>query len=128
MTGIEFSRRLAEKGYSYRESKKIYRDFMATLAEMLADGESLTVSNFGKFEVFDRKYNGGDAPKWVGADLQFGDSYKAVRFVPAPALKVSVVTGVAAEINPWSLGDGPKHKFQKGHVYYGKKNVNGSDE
>ena len=50
----DFINRFAEKGYTKRDSKIILHDFLGTLEEILAEGESVLFRGFGTFEVRER--------------------------------------------------------------------------
>lgn len=113
MTGAGFVKRLRQKGYSKRNAVQVYYDFLYTLAELLAEGESLTVPNFGRIEVFQRRFWGGSAPRWVDSSIQRGETYNSVRFVPHDALKASVCTGIPIIIDHRLGSDSTTGKYRR---------------
>ena len=119
MNGVAFVERLKKRGYSKANATQVYYDFLYTLAEAIADGEGLTIPNFGRFEIFQRTYNGGSLPGWVSQSMQRGDKYDSVRFVPHKALVASVTSGIPVVIDCRIGPDACMKKFRR------KKTVGG---
>lgn len=111
MTRLQFARRFAQKGYTYLESKKIVEDFIKTIVEVMAEGESIVFQNFGKFEVYDRAINKSDRPKWVSQELAIGETYKSLKFVPHKTLRAIVCTGMPFTFDVRSGTSTSKYKF-----------------
>jgi len=94
MTRLGLARRLAKKGYRYKDAEKIVNDMIQTMADILAEGEDIHIQNFGRFEIYNRKIGHGDRPKWASTDLTPDDTFKSIKFVPHNTLRMTVGAGV----------------------------------
>ena len=93
MTRLGLAKRFAEKGYPKKTAEKIVNELIVTMSEVLAEGESINLQNFGKFQVYDRRLGNVQRPNWVSSELGPDDTYKSIKFVPHSSLRICVCTG-----------------------------------
>jgi DNA-binding protein HU-beta len=91
----EFIERLAQKGYTKRDAGVIMEDFLATVTELLTDGESVMFRGFGNFEV--RNYAAKEVISPSTKEPISVPAYKAPHFTPGKLLKQKVKDGVAKD-------------------------------
>lgn len=89
MNKSDFMQQLIDRLGSKREAQAAFDAFMATLKRGLSDNGSVTLPNFGKFTIVQRKARAGRNPK-TGESIQI-PAKKALAFHPAK--------NITAEIN-----------------------------
>lgn len=87
----QFIERFAAKGYTKRDAATILHDFVLTIEEAMAEGESVKFRGFGTFEVRDRKERIGVSPK-DGERITI-PAYRTAKFTPGRVLKRAVSEG-----------------------------------
>ena len=89
------ARRLSEKGYTIKDSKRIMGDVVDLFMEVLAENEEINLRGFGKFVIRYRNVY-GDLPKWASDDNVDDNGnligHPVIRFIPSRALKISIST------------------------------------
>ncbi len=95
MTKIEFINRLAQKGYTKKAANDIVNDILQTIAEVLAEGDTVQFQGFGTFAV-------RESAERKGVNVQTKESitipgHKAPKFVPGTLLKRAVKEGIVRE-------------------------------
>ena len=89
------ARRLSEKGYTIKDSRRIMGDVVDLIMEVLAENEEINLRGFGKFVIRHRNVY-GDLPKWASEDDidENGNliGHPVIRFIPSRALRVSIAT------------------------------------
>ena len=91
----DFIERLAQKGYTKRDAGVIMDDFLHTLMEALATGESVKFHGFGTFEVRERKERGSVCPQTK--ERITIPAYRAPHFSAGKLLKRIVKEGFIRE-------------------------------
>lgn len=84
----DFISKFAEKGYTKRDSGIILDDFIKTIEEALASGESVSFRGFGTFEVRDRAPRECLNP--ITKEHVVVPAYRGVHFTAGKTLKRAV--------------------------------------
>lgn len=87
----DFIAKFAEKEYTIRDATIIVDDFLDTLEELLASGESVSFHGFGAFDTFRRKER--ESVNVHTGEKSLIPSHLAPRFKPGKVLKRAVREG-----------------------------------
>lgn len=87
--------RLAKKGYTIKDAGCLIHDMFETIAEILADGESVHIHGFGTFDI-------KEIAAHEGVSVNTGErvmipTHRMPRFIPGVALRRRIPEGDAGE-------------------------------
>lgn len=92
LTKADLVNRLAAKGYTKKDADVLISDVFDTIAEILADGDSVRIYGFGSFEVRDLKDRESTNPQTQEPIIIPG--HKAPKFVAGKFLRRAVKEGL----------------------------------